>query len=268
MEEITLVVWAASIACVILVGIAKAGFAGGIGVVAVPLLCLVMPPSKAVAILLPVLCACDVVSIFFYRRIVSWEKVRELFPGALAGILLAAVFLWLWTGDEAATERGLKILVGFLALLFVFYQGARAWIFQRIERYHPAAWHGALCGLATGFTSAIAHAGGPPVTMYLLPQHMDRRLFVGTTVWLFTFINAAKLLPYYLLGLFSAENLAMSLSLLPAVPFGVCAGVWLNRRLEQGLFVKVVYAILFLTGVQLVTGWDPIGAAAALLGAG
>ena len=265
-SDVSLMVWMVSGACVVLVGIAKAGFAGGIGVVAVPLLCLVMPPTKAAAMLLPLLVGCDVVSVYFYRRVFFLKGIRDLFPGAMAGIALGTLFLWYWSGEKETAERGLKILIGFISLFFVVYQASRSRIFKTLERYHPKPWHGPLFGSVAGFASTLAHAGGPPVTMFLLPQNMDRRVFVGTTVWLFALINASKLLPYYWLGLFSSENISMSLYLMPLVPIGVVAGVWMNQRINQEIFMKIVYTILFLTGLQLLTGWNPVAALASLFG--
>jgi len=264
--DVSLMTWAVSGVCVVLVGIAKAGFAGGIGVIAVPLLCLVMAPSKAAAMLLPLLGGCDLVSIYFYRKTFSLRGLRDLDPGAALGISLGALFLWLWSGNKEATERGLKVMIGVISLFFVVYQVGKTWIFKNLERYHPKPWHGPLFGSAAGFASTLAHAGGPPVTMFLLPQHMDRRIFVGTTVWLFTLINATKLIPYYWLGLFSTENVSMSLYLMPLVPIGVVAGVWMNERIDQEIFIKIVYAILFLTGLQLLTGWNPVEAVWGWLG--
>jgi uncharacterized membrane protein YfcA len=258
-SDLTPVSWAVSALCVILIGIAKAGFAGGIGVVATPLLSLVMTPTKAAAVLLPLLCGSDVVSIYFYRRLYCWRNLRELLPGAVAGILLGAVFLSFWAGDQETAERQLKAVIGWISLLFVLYQAARAWILKKIERYHPKGWHGWLFGSCSGFVSTLAHAGGPPITMYLLPQHLDRQVFVGTTVWFFTIINALKLVPYGFLGLFPKENLALSFALMPLVPLGVGMGVWLNRHTREHLFVPLVHGILFLTGIQLITGWNPIG---------
>jgi uncharacterized membrane protein YfcA len=225
-----------------------------------------MPPSKAAAMLLPLLVGCDVVSVCFYRKVFSLKGIRDLFPGAVAGIGLGTLFLWHWSGEKETAERGLKTLIGCISLFFVVYQVSRSRIFKTLERYHPKPWHGPLFGSVAGFASTLAHAGGPPVTMFLLPQNMDRRIFVGTTVWLFTLINATKLLPYYWLGLFSSENISMSLYLMPLVPVGVVAGVWMNRRIDQEIFMKIVYTILFLTGLQLLTGWNPVTGLANLFG--
>lgn len=258
LNDVSPLTWAVSGICVILIGIAKAGFAGGIGVIATPLLSLVMSPTKAAAILLPLLCGSDIVSIYFYRRLYCLKNLRALLPGAFLGILFGSLFILHWAGDPGRAERELKAMIGWISLLFVIYQCFRKWIFKRIERYHPKGWHGWLFGTCSGFVSTLAHAGGPPVTMYLLPQHLDRQLFVGTTVWFFTLVNAAKLLPYWWLGLFPNENLLLSFALMPLVPFGVGLGVWLNRITSERLFNPLVYGILFLTGIQLVTGWSPI----------
>ncbi len=256
MDEVTSMMWLACSLCVILIGIDKAGFGGGIGMVATPLLSLVMPPTRAAAILLPLLCGSDIVSLYFYRRICSTKNLLALLPGAILGIILGTLFIMHWQGDQEAAERELKAMVGWLSLIFVAYQAGRTWLLKRIERYHPKRWHGWIFGSCSGFTSTLAHAGGPPVTMYLLPQHMDRQLFVGTTVWLFALMNALKLPPYYALGLFPKENLTLSFALMPLVPLGVGLGVWMNKVTSDRLFNRLVYGILLVTGIQLVTGWS------------
>lgn len=254
MDDVSLMTWLSCAICVILIGIDKAGFGGGIGVVATPILSLVMSPTRAAAILLPLLCGSDIVSFYFYRDVYCAKNLKALLPGAVLGIVLGSFFIYHWQGDQVTAERELKMMVGWISLLFVAYQAGRAWLLKRIEKYHPKGWHGWLFGCCSGFTSTLAHAGGPPVTMYLLPQHMDRRLFVGTTVWLFALMNAIKLVPYVYLGLFPKENLTLSFALMPLVPLGVGLGVWLNRVTSEWLFKPLVYVILFITGIQLVTG--------------
>ncbi|MCG3197316.1 MAG: hypothetical protein GHCLOJNM_01801 [bacterium] len=266
MDTANLWTWIVSGLCVILVGIAKAGFAGGIGVIATPLLSLVMSPTQAAAILLPLLCGCDAVSIYFYRRVFAVRSLKELLPGSALGIALGALTIAYFQGKPEVAEKSLKMLIGWISILFVIYQVGRAWIQEELERYHPKGWHGWLLGGSAGFTSALAHAGGPPVAMYLLPQHLDRRLFVGTTVWLFAAINAMKLVPYWWLGLFPKENLEMSFFLMPLVPVGVGLGVWMNRAMNEMVFSRIVYTLLFLTGIQLITGWNPVAMVRGWLG--
>jgi hypothetical protein len=103
----------------------------------------------------------------------------------------------------------------------------------------------------SGFTSFVAHAGGPPLNVWLIPQRLDKAVFVGTTVMFFTAINAAKVVPYLALGLFDARNLATSIALFPVAIAGIFLGIFLQRRLSAVGFLKIVYALLFLAGVKL-----------------
>jgi len=123
-----------------------------------------------------------------------------------------------------------------------------------IARSRPSATMGVVYGAAAGFTSTLAHAGGPPATMYLLPQQLPRRIFVGTNVMFFAAVNLLKLLPYWLLGLLRVGNLTTIVILAPLAVLGVWVGIRLNRRFTDLWFNRVVYALLFLTGIELVTG--------------
>ncbi|MEX2373394.1 MAG: TSUP family transporter, partial [Dehalococcoidia bacterium] len=102
--------------------------------------------------------------------------------------------------------------------------------------------------------SFVAHAGGPPLSVYLLPLRLDKTTFVGTTVVYFAVVNYAKLIPYGLLGQFDATNLTTSAVLLPLAPVGVALGVILHRRLREDVLYDVVYAALLVTGLKLL--WD------------
>lgn len=258
MESLSATDWAICIICVLFLGIAKAGFAGGIGVIATPLMTLVMPASQAIGILLPLLMACDAFSLYAYRGVYSRANLWSLLPGAAVGVTIGGGVLLVLQYTDLDIDRTLEVIIGAVSMLFVLYQSARRWLLPRLEKYHPKRWHGWLLGGASGLTSTLAHAGGPPVTMYLLPQHLDRGLFVGTTVWLFAAINLFKLVPYLALGLLTADGLRESSLLLPVAPVGVGLGVWLNRRVGDSWFNGIVYVLLMLTGIHLLFGWDPI----------
>jgi uncharacterized membrane protein YfcA len=222
------------IPAILLVGISKGGFGGGVGLIGTPMLALVTTPTRAAAILLPILCAMDIVGVVAYRR--SWDPVnmRILVPGSALGILLGtASFRFL-------DENLIRLLIGALALAFVL----RYWL--PTERApEPAA------------PSRRAGSGGPPLSVYLLPQHMDKTLFVGTTVIYFAFVNYVKLIPYALLGQFSGENLLTSMLLSPLAPVGMWLGIWLHQRIDEQLFYQTVYLMLALVGFKLL--YDGLG---------
>jgi uncharacterized membrane protein YfcA len=102
----------------------------------------------------------------------------------------------------------------------------------------------------------IAHAGGPPLAIYLLPQRLDKALYVGTTIIFFTAINAAKIVPYLMLGLFDARNLGTAFALLPVAVGGILLGIWVRKKLSTLWFYRVAYALMFVTGAKLL--WDGV----------
>jgi len=235
--------YAVVIPAILLMGISKGGFGGGVGLIATPMVALVTTPTRAAAILLPILCAMDIVGVIAYRR--SWDPVnmRILLPGSVLGILLGtATFRFL---DESL----IRLLLGVLALGFVL----RYWQARTPQQVPttPSRRAGSFWAAVSGFTSFVAHAGGPPLSIYLLPQNMDKTLFVGTTVVYFTFVNYLKLVPYSLLGQFSGENLLTSLVLSPLAPLGMWLGIWLHRRIDEKLFYQAVYLMLAAVGLKL-----------------
>jgi uncharacterized protein len=240
----------AAAAAALLVGVSKAGFGAGSGVIATPLVALTLPVPQAAALLLPVLIGADIFAVWHYRRSASVRDLRLLLPSALVGIAVGAL-----TFDLLAPHgRALEVGVGVLALAFVAWQLVRARVLRVLAGHPPSRlWGGVLGGLA-GFTSTLAHVGGPPVAVYLLPRGLGRELFVGTAAWFFFIVNLVKLVPYGLLGLLSIDNLLVALLLLPLAYGGVALGVWLNRAVRERGFTLAIYALLTLTGIQLVTG--------------
>ena len=241
---------------VVFVGIAKAGFGGGVGVVATPLMSLVIPVADAAAIMLPLLIACDVFAVAHYRKTFDRRSIKLLVPGATVGIAVGAAFF----GYFASNERVLQIGLGILAALFVVYQVVRGALTEAIAKRHPHAAEGVLMGAAAGFTSTLAHAGGPPATIYLLPQKLPREVFVGTTVIFFATINQIKLIPYIGLDLLTVGHLGTIAVLAPLSYVGVKLGIFFNTRFTDLWFNRIVYTILLVTGIQLILGKSVIKA--------
>ena len=247
--------WIAAIAAVIIVGIAKAGFGSGPGLVATPLIALTIPVADAVALLLPLLIVIDLISVRHYRHSFDSASLRVLLPAAVAGIAVGAFFF----GYFSANERMLQIGMGLLALIFVLFQTGRGLLAESRQGWRPSRRVGYALGATGGFTSTLAHAGGPPVVIYLLPQKLPRQIFVGTTVVAFMVINLIKLIPYSLLGLLRMGNLFTILLLSPFAFIGVQLGVWLNRHFNERWFNIIIYILLLLTGLQLILGRSLLG---------
>jgi uncharacterized membrane protein YfcA len=106
-------------------------------------------------------------------------------------------------------------------------------------------------GAVSGFTSFVAHAGGPPIAAYVLPLKLAPVVAAATMAVFFTAINLSKWLPYAWLGLIDARNMLTALVLLPLAPIGVWVGAALVRRVDPTLFYRIAYAGMFATGTKL-----------------
>jgi hypothetical protein len=231
-----------AVLAILIVGISKSGFGGGLGVLAVPLMSLVIPPPQAAAILLPLLCVMDVFSLWHYRKIWDKRNLIILLPAALVGIFIGAEFFHYLSDDH------IRILVGVLSVLFVLNYFLKQ---THINKTDKSISKGLFWGSVAGFTSFGVHAGGPPVNLYLLPQKMPKSLFVGTTVVFFTLVNYIKLVPYAYLGQLHLGNLSTSLILAPLAPVGVWLGIKLHHQVKEKLFYTLCYIFLFVTGLKL-----------------
>jgi uncharacterized membrane protein YfcA len=241
-----------AIFAILLTGVSKSGFGGGAAGIAVPLMSIFIAPPEAAAIMLPILCAMDVFGVHAYRGRWSREHLRILLPGALVGIVAGAFAF------GAMSLDAIRIVVGGIAVLFAVNRWLK--LSERLaarlsaSRRPPGRVAGALWGAASGFTSTLAHAGGPPFVIYMLPHKPDKTVFVATSVVFFLIVNYTKLVPYYLLGQLNADNLAASLLFAPLAPVGIWLGVWLHRHLTERVFYEVTNALLFASGAKLV--WD------------
>lgn len=239
----------AAIPAVIFLGLAKGGFSG-IGVLAMPILALVISPIQGAAIILPILIVQDALGVWIYRRHWDRRNLAILLPGAAFGIVLATLFAARVSASDIALVVGL-ISVGFA--------GRRLFLEWRRVAIPPASAGlipGLFWGMVSGFTSMIANAGAPPYQVYVMPQRLPRDQFVGTTILFFAAINWIKLPAFILLDQFNHDSLINSLVMMPLAVLSTWAGVILVRRVSPDGFYRYIYLLLLLVGVKLV--WDGV----------
>jgi uncharacterized protein len=241
--------YAAAVPAVILVGLSKGGFGGAMALIGVPLMALIVSPVQAAAIMLPVLIVMDMVSLWTWRGHFDRRTLHLMLPGAVLGIGIG------WLTAAVVTADMVRLIVGVVALLFFLRWAAHK--ISRVERTseHSAA-AGTFWGAVAGFTSFVAHAGGPPYQVYALPLGQDPKIYTGTSVVFFAVVNAVKLIPYFALGQFDAENLTASLILTPIAPLATLGGAWIVRRMRPEIFYPFMYAMVLIVSVKLI--WDGI----------
>lgn len=236
-------------------GISKSGFAGGAGILSLPLMMLVMPVDKVAATLLPILILCDFAAIYHHRHNKVWRSILQIYLPSLLGIAAGAA-VWWWVGKEgvAPYARPLNVFTGVIAILFALYLAAKETSMQWVLRHRPGPGVGVVAGVAAGFTSTLIHAAGPIVGLYLFAQNLGKSLFVGTVAWTFTLINLTKLPFYFATGLIHTDVLLFDLVLVPLIPLGSWLGHRMHTRISERLFQRVIMVLTLLSGLQLVSG--------------
>lgn len=239
-----------AVPAIVLLGLSKGGFAG-LGALSLPMMAMVISPVQAAAILLPILIIQDIVGVWAFRK--NWDRtiIAVMLPGAVVGIALGAIF---------AAEVSVDAVLGALGTISIVFGAHRLWI-ERGGRIAMAAnapnWVGTLLGALSGFTSQIAHAGGPPFQMWIMPKRLDHLAVAGTTAVFFAAVNWIKVPAYFALGQFTNENLLTATALLPVATLSTLAGVRLVRRVSAERFYAVIYVLMILVGFKLLI--DAIG---------
>lgn len=224
---------------VFVIGIAKAGFGGGIGIIAVPLIANALPAERAIGVILPILIFADLFSVYSHRRGVSRPHLRSLLIGAAVGIVLGTVVLWTFK-DTGRLTWALNLMVGTICLIFVVIQLFRL-MGGPIPRIPPGPIGGAASGCLAGTVSTIAHSAGPVINLYLLEQKLDKTRLVATMVVFFLAANCLKLPTYFGLGLINVRTLVESALFAAFVPAGIVAGLWMHKRLAERPFTVIMY---------------------------
>ena len=230
---------------VVLLGFSKSGFGAGFGALAVPMMALAVPVPQAAAIMLPLLAIMDALGLKALWRERDAALLRLLLPAGLVGTLVG------FTLFSALSARTVAAMVGAVTLLFLAIRTLRP---PRPDSPTPPRWLGRVLATVSGFTSFVAHAGGPPISFYVLPLRLAPIVFTATMAVFFAAINLAKWVPYAWLGLIDARNMLTSLALLPVAPLGVWIGVRVVRRLPAALWYRVFNVGMLLTGIKLL--WD------------
>ena len=235
--------WATAFVAVFFSGLAKGGFAG-VGMIATPLLSLVVPPLQAASIILPILLVQDLLACVVYRSNVDWQVLRPLLPGAVAGV--AAGFLF----AARVPDYGLALGLGLITLAFAL-RGLLRRSMQHPPPRKPDGRLAFLAGSAAGLTSMISHAGAPPFQIYVLRLRLARDTFVGCSVFFFCFLNLIKVPPFLMLGSYDLEMFQIIMLLLPWALISSRIGVALVRRTDPVRFERIILVLMGIIGVML-----------------
>lgn len=234
--------WCAAVIASIAVGLSK----GGLPVVAmmsVPILSLVMPPLQAAGLMLPVYMVSDWFGVWAYRRDYDLRLLKIMFPATAVGVGIG------WATASLVSEQMVGGVIGALGSAFALSRllGRGASAAAQEAQVGP----GLFWGAASGFTSFVSHAGGPPYQIYTLPLRLPKAVFAGTSTILFTWVNSLKLPAYWSIGIVSFDSLPIAMWLILPATLAVFAGVRLVRILPEKLFYQLVLWALLLLSLRM-----------------
>jgi uncharacterized membrane protein YfcA len=241
--------FAALAAAALLVGFSKTAVSGA-NTVSLAIFAAVLPARASTGVLLPILIAGDVLAVLTYRRHAHWPTLWRLFPAVAAGVLAGTVFL-VWADDEVV-----RVSIGATLLLMT---AVTLWrrrtadkeddpdaVTTRAGRIKARSY-----GVLGGFTTMVANAGGPVMSMYLLSAGFRKLGFLGTSAFFFLIVNVAKVPFSAGLGLIDRHSLLLDAALVLFVVPGAFIGKWAVNRINQRLFEQLVIAATVLGALQL-----------------
>ncbi len=250
-DTLTLAFFAAAIPAVMLVGLSKGGIGGAFGLLGVPIMSLAVDPVQAAAIFLPILIVMDMVALWSWRNFNDRKTLLIILPGGVIGIALG------WATSAYVSENALRLVIASATILFTlryFWQvyGPNSHIPVEPLPHRPVA--ATFWGALSGYASFVAHAGGPPFQIYVLPMKLDPKRYTGASIRFFAIVNAVKVVPYLMLGALGRENLTISASLLPVALVSTVAGALVVKHLKAETFYPMTYGLALIAGLKLL--WD------------
>ena len=232
------------IPAIILYGIAKSGLGGSMTLISIPLMTIVMPLNEALGIVLPILIFLDFFATYKYRKEFDLPTLKLMVPFAAIGVVIGSLTF------SYFSEELLKFIIGLMGFLF-----AGHYFFLKKNKEAKSEknfFKGGICSTISGFTSFCVHAGGTPVSIYLLPLRLKKEIYVGTRIIFFTFMNLIKL-PFYInLSMTNFVTFKQSVVLFPLAFIGILIGYKLLKIIDEKLFYNILYALILVSSTKLI----------------
>ena len=245
--EINFLFFLCVVPAIILYGIAKSGLGGSMTLISIPLMTVVMPLGQALAIVLPILILSDMVAVYRFRKNFDIETLKLLVPGAAIGIFIGSITFMYFS------ESLLKLIIGLMGFLFA----GHYFLFKtrNIISLKKSFLKGGTCSIISGFTSFCVHAGGTPLSVYLLPLKMKKEVYIGTRIIFFTCVNLIKFPFYVNLSIITLESIKYSLFLFPLAVTGIGIGYHILKIIEESLFYNIIYILILFSSAKLIFGY-------------
>ncbi|MHC2998477.1 sulfite exporter TauE/SafE family protein [Microbacterium sp. HJ5] len=244
MADLTWFAWVLLGLAALIVGLSKTAVPGA-GTVAVAIFAAVLPAKQSTGALLLLLIVADLFAVAMYRRHANWGVLLRLAPAVVAGVLLGVVFL------AVADDAWVKRTIGVILLAVIAITLLRRRFASGVGSDGPHRVAAATYGTLGGFTTMVANAAGPVMSMYFVAARFPVKEFLGTAAWFFAIVNLFKV-PFSIgLGIITVPGLLLDAVLVPLVVAGALIGRWIADRLDQRVFERLVIGFTVVGAVYL-----------------
>jgi uncharacterized protein len=232
-------------ASALLVGLSKTGLPG-VSILGILLMTEAYPDDARLSVgaILPILLAGDVFAVAWFRRHADWGRLVRLLPWVLVGMIPGEFVLRRFEGNQ------LRPIIGVLVLGMLLVEICRQWFSW--EKMPRRWWFVAATGFLAGFTTFVANAAMPVMSIYLVSQDLDKRQFIGTAAWFFLILNVSKVPRYCAMGILTPSMLPTAAALAPLAIFGALLGVYVLSRIPQRFFDILALALAGIAAVRLI----------------
>lgn len=224
-----------------IIGLSKAGLKG-IDMMNVTIMAIVFGGKASTGIVLPLLCAADIMAVIYYNQHAKWNHFWKLIPWMFAGILIGV-----YVGkdlNEIIFRRIMAVIIVLTIAIVIALE------FRKTTTVPQNKLFGISMGLASGFTTMLGNLAGAFSNLYFLAMRMPKNNFIGTAAWVFLVVNYFKL-PFQVIYWknITASTLQTDLILLPALIIGFWGGVKIVSRIRDDSYRKVVIVLTLIGAV-------------------
>lgn len=235
--------WVQLIATLVVIGLAYVvrGITGfGSGLIAIPLLLLILPLTLVVPLVVVLDYGASAVQGIRDRRQIVWREIVRVLPTAVIGVVVA---FWVFKAIDPA--RLVKVLAVVLIGIAIYQlrAGGKGRSISSLWAL-PAGAFGGLVGTLFG-------TGGPFYVAYLHGRQLDKVAFRATFSTIFLLDGVNRIVSYALSGFLDERFFTMLLWLAPVMAIGIFVGRHLHSDISQEAFRRGISALLILSAAVL-----------------
>ncbi|MCU7944023.1 MAG: sulfite exporter TauE/SafE family protein [Candidatus Thiodiazotropha sp. (ex Cardiolucina cf. quadrata)] len=239
-ESLSLVnlIFATGVICLAYLVRGIAGF--GSGLIAIPLLALMMPLTMAVPLIVFLDYIASASHGIKHREAIQWREIVSLLPFAIVGVL-TALFIFRSVDMEA-----LKMGLGTFVLLFAVYS-----LFSFSRNTHVSSLWSVPAGSMGGLIGTLYGTGGPFYVLYLKFRKIEKTQFRATFATIFLLDGAGRIAGYVFSGFFSLDLMLMMAVAIPLMVIGMFIGGHIHTNMSQQTFQRAISMLLVFSGLAL-----------------